>query len=299
ITVIKDKNHCNLLYNHCNHMVFQDNLTLTKITMKIRFVKMQSGGNDFVLIDNRKSLIRDRAKLARKLCLRKFSIGADGFLLLENSKTADFRMRIYNSDGSEAEMCGNGIRCLIKFIYSEKLAAQKEISIETKDAIYYGKYKKELISVRIREPKKVNLNLNLKIKEKKEKVFLINVGVPHTIVFVKNLKKIDVKSLGSLIRYHQQFSPAGTNVDFVRVVNRHALKIRIYERGVEDETFSCGTGATAAAIISYKLGRVKSPVKVFPIFGKPLKIHFDPGLKEIYLEGEAIKVYEGECLLSR
>jgi len=259
--------------------------------MKMKFTKMQAGGNDFILIDNRKSLIKNRKKSAMEFCQRKFSVGADGLLLLEGSKTADFRMRIFNPDGTEAEMCGNGIRCLIEFVYRKRLIAEKEVSIQTADGIYSGKVKGGLVSVKMREPGEIRLNLKVKIKKKGYAVHFINFGVPHAIIFVDDLKKVDLKNLAPLIRNHREFHPRGTNVDFVKVVDCHSLILRTYERGVEEETFSCGTGASAAAIISYKLGKVKSPVKVSPIFGEPLKVVFDVGLKQIYLEGKTREVY--------
>ncbi len=265
----------------------------------LKFTKMQAGGNDFVLIDNRESLIKNRKKSALRLCQRKFSVGADGLLLLENSKIADFRMRIFNPDGTEAEMCGNGIRCLIKFIYRERLIAEKGVSIQTANGIYFGKVKGDLVSVKMREPGEIKLHLKLKIKKKKYVLHFINSGVPHTIIFVADLEKVDLKNLAPLIRNHREFSPRGTNVDFVKVLGPHSLKLRTYERGVEEETFSCGTGACAAAIISYKLGKTNSPVKISPTSGEPLKLFFDPGLKEIYLEGKARKVYHGECYPNR
>jgi len=265
---------------------------------------MQAGGNDFILIDNRKSLIKNRKKSAMEFCQRKFSVGADGLLLLEGSKTADFRMRIFNPDGTEAEMCGNGIRCLIEFVYRKRLNPHPNpppqvgrekreggISIQTADGIYSGKVKGGLVSVKMREPGEIRLNLKVKIKKKGYTVHFINFGVPHAIIFVDDLKKVDLKNLAPLIRNHREFHPRGTNVDFVKVVDCHSLILRTYERGVEEETFSCGTGASAAAIISYKLGKVKSPVKVSPIFGEPLKVVFDVGLKQIYLEGKTREVY--------
>ena len=280
---------------------------------------MQAGGNDFILIDNRKSLIKNRKKSAMEFCQRKFSVGADGLLLLENSKTADFRMRIFNPDGTEAEMCGNGVRCLIKFIRSKKLHPHllpppsrgriesfspspyvgrergRGVSIQTADGIYFGKVQGDLVSVKMRKPGEIRLNLRIKIKQKGYTLHFINFGVPHTIIFVDDLKKVDLKNIAPLIRNHQKFAPCGTNVDFVKVVDYHSLLLRTYERGVEEETFSCGTGSSAAAIISYKFGKVNSPVKVSPTSGEPLKLFFDAKLKEIYLEGKANEVYKGEC----
>ncbi|MCK4244318.1 MAG: diaminopimelate epimerase [Candidatus Omnitrophica bacterium] len=263
--------------------------------MKLRFIKLQAGGNDFILIDNRKALIKNRKKCALKLCRRQFSIGADGLLLLENSKIADFRMRIYNPDGTEAEMCGNGIRCLIRFICLKKLLVQKKISIETADGIYSGKVKGDLTLVKMKEPKEIRLNLKLRIKGKKYTLYFINLGVPHTVLFVDDLEKVDMEDLAPSIRDDKRFFPLGTNVDFVKIVNYHSLKLRTYERGVEAETLSCGTGAAAAAIISYKLRKVDSPVKISPSSGESLKLYFDTSLMDIYLEGKATKVYEGEC----
>nr|MBU1328135.1 diaminopimelate epimerase [Candidatus Omnitrophota bacterium] len=267
---------------------------------KINFIKMVGAGNDFIVLDSKakgKGLrVKNYCQLARKLCARKNGIGADGMLVLEKSKIADFRMRIFNADGSEAEMCGNGLRCVVLF-----LGNKGKVRVETKAGIYEGEITaKDKVKVKMQEPKDLKLNFPINVNGRKIKVNFINTGVPHTVVFVDGLDKIDVDAIGSAMRYHDEFKPKGTNVDFVEIIDDNNIKMRTYERGVEGETSACGTGAAASGIISRVKGE-KHRVKVnVHTLGGILKVEFqkvDNKIKNVYLEGEAKKVFTGQTAL--
>lgn len=264
----------------------------------IKFTKMCAGGNDFIVVDNRAgSIPEDRSAWAKEVCQRKFSVGADGLLLLESSSPADFRMRIFNPDGSEPEMCGNGARCLARFAYLIGLV-EKRMSFETQA----GRIEAEIIGENVRlhmsQPTNIGLNLEIPLKGGRHRLHKINTGVPHAVSFVDNLEEVDVQGLGSRIRHHPYFQPEGTNADFVQVVDSSTLKMRTYERGVEEETNSCGTGAVAAAIIAFSLKKtVKVPLRIQTRGGELLKVYFNLKSGEVTnvrLEGEARAVYQGE-----
>lgn len=264
--------------------------------MKINFTKTSGAGNDFIIFDNRKKIkkLLD-PNLIKKLCDRKRGIGADGIVLLE--KAADkFKMRIFNPDGNEAEMCGNGARCFVFWLKNNFLIKNK-VSFITKAGILEAEIKNKLVKLKMTSPQNIIPEIKLK---KNLKVSFINTGVPHTIVFTDNLEKTNVIELGKFIRYHQNFQPNGTNVDFITVKDKHTLYIRTYERGVEDETLSCGTGIVASAIISNVLEYINSPVKIHT-FGKDiLKVYFEKEKNNyinVYLEGPAEIIYQGQITI--
>jgi diaminopimelate epimerase len=263
----------------------------------IEFFKMSGSGNDFILIDNRdKSLtVKNLPDFVRKLCQRADSIGADGLILVEPSEKVDFRWRFFNADGSEAEMCGNGGRCAARFAFLKGLAGQN-LSFETRAGIIDAEVRGEVVKLRLTEPFDLRINQLVTIDGHPFEVNSINTGVPHVVHFVNNLDHFDVFNVGRMIRYHEQYQPAGTNVDFVQVLDTHTLQIKTYERGVEDETLACGTGAVASALVSSWKGLVESPVSVIVKSGEILKIYFektDHGFSRIYLEGTARVIYEG------
>jgi len=268
----------------------------------ISFTKMESGGNDFIIIDNRKKILpRTLSKLAVNLCQRRSSIGADGLILLERTKKADYRMRIFNPDGSEPEMCGNGARCLARFAFIKGIASANTV-IETKAGNVEAWVKGKKVKVKLSNPSDINLNFKISLKPRgSQKVNFINTGVPHVVVFVPTLDKVDVENLGRAIRYHQRFAPSGANVNFVTLQGRNSIYIRTYERGVEGETLACGTGAVASALISGLQRKVSSPVEVHTRGGETLKVEYvikkDTGkiekFKGVWLEGEVRVVYKG------
>jgi len=285
------------------------------MSRQIDFTKMVASGNDFIIIDNKKlRLPFNESRLlesVRKICNRKYGVGADGLLVIEKSKVADFKMRIFNPDGSEAEMCGNGIRCVALWAnrpntenYTENYARPK-LKIETKAGILETVVNRDLIKIKMTEPKDIRLDIPLNIKGKNYKVNFINTGVPHTVLFVNNLEKIDVKGLGRIIRFHRKFLPNGTNVDFVKIEDRENILIRTYERGVEDETVACGTGAVASTIISnikYQKSKIEKGCKinVHTQSGETLKVYFDKiedKFKNIWLEGKAKIVFTGKIVI--
>jgi len=264
----------------------------------IKFTKSVATGNDFIIIDNREYILKgDPAGIAKKLCDRRYGIGADGLLLVEKSSSADFKMRIFNSDGSEAEMCGNGSRCVALYAHAKKIAPAN-MKIETMAGILNANVRGEHVKVKLTDPKDIQWNLCLMIHECPYKVNFANTGVPHVIHFVDDLEAVEVKKLGLKMRYHEEFSPHGANVDFVKITdkNKNEIAVRTYERGVEDETLACGTGAVASAIISAEAEKLVSPVTVETRSGEILKVYFEfqeGSFKNVYLEGKARLVYEG------
>ncbi|MFH0764628.1 MAG: diaminopimelate epimerase [Candidatus Omnitrophota bacterium] len=263
---------------------------------KILFTKAVATGNDFIIVDNRLGEIgANLSAAAKKLCDRKQGIGADGLLVLESSKKCDFKMRIFNPDGSEAEMCGNGSRCIALYAAKVKIA-KPDMTIEAVAGILNAGVKDDVVKVKLTDPKDIKWNFCLEIGRCPYKVSFVNTGVPHVIHFTEDLDKIDVKNLGSHIRRHGEFSPDGTNADFVKVVDKHNIKVRTYERGVEDETLACGTGAVASAIISAEVEKMPSPVTVHTQSGERIKVYFETiggNFRNVYLEGGAKLVYEG------
>ncbi len=255
---------------------------------RLRFTKMVGAGNDFILIDDRYGI----PGLARSLCQRKTGIGADGLLVLGKSKKADFRMRIFNADGSEAEMCGNGLRCAV--LYAGK---KRKVKVETIAGIYEAKITgKDKVKIKMKEPRDLKSNLGISVNSRNIKVDYVDTGVPHAVVFVQGIEKIDVDSIGRDIRYYKKFKPCGTNVDFVEIMDDKNIKIRTYERGVEGETLACGTGAVASAIISNKQQGTRDKVNVHTK-GGILEVCFvktGNKIKDVYLEGETRVVYTGE-----
>ena len=266
----------------------------------LSFVKMSGTGNDFIMIDNMNlGLKTDLSKLALRLCHRRFGIGADGIILIEPSTEADFAMRIFNSDGSEAEMCGNGSRCAARFTAGLGVAGNK-MKFKTLAGIIEAELNEGGAAIKLTDPTSMRKDIPVNIKGIEYMMQFINTGVPHAILFTDNVESVSVKMLGSLIRYHEAFKPAGTNVDFVQVIDKGAIRVRTYERGVEDETFACGTGATASALLSASLKGVSdTPVKVI-VPGGELMIDFtykDGSFTNVWLIGAVDVTFKGEVRL--
>lgn len=268
---------------------------------KIEFTKVVASGNDFVVIHNCQLSVVSCQHLAKEICNRKFGVGADGLLVLEKSKVADVKMRIFNVDGSEAEMCGNGARCVALWAKSKiKNQKSKIIGIETKAGIIEALVSGSRVRIKLTEPKDYTLGVPIQIKGRELKISSINTGVPHAVIFVEGIEQIDVSNLGRHIRYYECFAPSGTNVDFVEVVDRNTIKVRTYERGVEDETLACGTGAAAAAVVTgYRLGvrGYENKINVITQGGETLRIYFkkdNDTISDVWLEGRARIVYKGE-----
>ena len=274
--------------------------------MKIPFTKMQGLGNDFILLDNRKGIYKNLGKLARRLCDRRFGIGADQLLLLGNSGRADFRMRIFNADGSEVEMCGNGVRCLAKYIWDNKLGTKNSLAIETDAGIIHPEKSGSLVKVNMGEPvleaekipvmlpssgkKPLILNLPLKVNNRTFKITCVSMGNPHAVIVVKNVNSMPLETFGPLIENHRLF-PKRTNVEFIQIADRKNIKMRVWERGA-GETLACGTGASAAAVASSLLGLTDRRVTVH-LKGGRLLINWSSKDGHVYMTGPAAKVFEG------
>jgi diaminopimelate epimerase len=268
---------------------------------QMNFIKMVASGNDFVIIEkSHQSPVFSLQSLARKICDRKYGIGADGFLVLEKSKIADISMRIFNPDGSEAQMCGNGVRCIALWAKLKiKNKKSKNLKIKTKAGIINSEVNGDNTKIKLTNPKDIKLDIPIKINNRALKVNFINSGVPHAVIFVEGLDKIDVSGIGGKVRYHKRFAPYGTNVDFVEVLDNKSIKIRTYERGVEDETLACGTGVVASALITIRKLKTTSQKKMYvhTKSGEILKVYFDKldnKFKDVWLEGRARMVYKGE-----
>ncbi|MBI4634289.1 MAG: diaminopimelate epimerase [Deltaproteobacteria bacterium] len=263
----------------------------------IEFFKMSGSGNDFILIDNRdQSLaVPDVVEFVKAVCERKVSVGADGLIIIENSPRADFRWRFFNADGSEVDMCGNGGRCAARFAFIKGIAGEK-MSFETGAGLIDAEVKDDVVKLRLTEPYDLKPEQQIAVEGQSLAVGSINTGVPHVVHYVEDIEPYDVFRVGRAIRYHEAYQPAGTNANFAKVDDRHAITVRTYERGVEDETLACGTGSVASVLISAVKGLVDSPVDVKVRSGETLTVHFrktGDGFANVYLEGRVRVVYEG------
>ena len=264
----------------------------------IPFSKMSGTGNDFIIIDNRDRLVEDDGltEFIRNICRRKMSVGADGIILIESSDKADFRWRFFNSDGSLAEMCGNGARCAARFAYLNGIAGEN-LSFETEAGIINGQVKGGAAKVKIPDPADLRLDYTVDLEYGPLTVSSVNTGVPHVVVMKDSVEEVDVFGLGREIRYHQAFAPAGTNVNFICQQKPGQLAIRTYERGVEDETLACGTGSIASALIASCKTDWTSPISLVTRSGESVTIHFRESnhvFTDVYLEGDARLIYTAE-----
>ncbi|MCF6222228.1 MAG: diaminopimelate epimerase [Flavobacteriaceae bacterium] len=256
--------------------------------MKINFYKYQGTGNDFVIIDNRASVFpKENTQLINKLCDRKFGIGADGLLLLENSVSFDFKMVYFNANGKLGSMCGNGGRCIVAFA--------NKLGVITSNARFEANNKLYLATI---ENNMVSLTMNdVSLIETYENHIFINTGSPHHVIFENEVATIDVFQKGKEIRNGSPYFKEGTNVNFVEQINPNTFKVRTYERGVEDETLSCGTGVTAVAIASHKSNKSNSNNINLQTLGGNLEVSFDFDnncYKNIVLKGPATFVFKGQ-----
>ena len=274
----------------------------------VNFTKMSGTGNDFIIIDHRRPFLDDidLAGFVRSVCRRKFSVGADGLILIEDSDTADFSWRFFNGDGSVAEMCGNGARCAARFAFANGIAPAA-MHFETVAGIIEAFVDPDgSVKIRLTNPVDIRLNMVVNMSGVEMALHSVNTGVPHTVMLADDVGTVQVEEMGRMIRFHEEFQPAGTNANFIQVLSENALKVRTYERGVEGETMACGTGAVASAVIAALLGKVTGPVEITTSGGEKLIIHFtligepgslalDPGAG-IFLEGPADFIYDGKLM---
>lgn len=255
--------------------------------MKIQFYKYQGTGNDFVIIDNRESFFpKANVGLIAHLCDRRFGIGADGLILLEKHISEDFRMVYYNSDGNESSMCGNGGRCIVSFANFLGIIGEKTTFMAI-DGLHEATVVGDIIHLKMQDVNEIKV---------KPKATFMNTGSPHHVQLISGLSDFNVVKEGSKLRYGV-YGKEGSNINFVEEKTNGEFAVRTYERGVEDETLSCGTGVTAVALAMYHLGITKTPKVKVQVLGGSLEVTFnvsETGYEAIYLMGEAKQVFKGE-----
>lgn len=277
----------------------------------IPFMKLSGSGNDFILIDNRERVVDPKRamQLSARICAHRMSVGGDGLILIERSRRADFRWRLFNADGSEAEFSGNGARCAARFAFLKHIAP-KQMRFETLAGLIeaemvprslkrVAKPVMDQVKIRFPDPKGLRLNLRVALDGTERDAHFIDTGVPHCVYVVDNPDQLDVVGIGRPTRHHSLFQPAGANVNFISVLDPHRIRIRTYERGVEDETLACGTGSIASALIASLVAKAESPVTLVPQSGLNLMVHFQSDgktFRDVYLQGDARAVYEGKIL---
>lgn len=275
----------------------------------MKFTKMQGIGNDYVYVDcTKENKIENPAELSKKVSNRHFGIGSDGLILIENSNVADFKMAIYNADGSQAEMCGNGIRCVAKFVFDKGLTNKENITIETLAGIKQlklstenGKVKKVRVDMGepILEAKKIPvisdknpvIDLQLQAADKTFTATCVSMGNPHAITFVNNVEEFDVEKYGKILEIKKEF-PKHSNIEFVELIDKNNIKMRVWERG-SGETLACGTGSCASVVACILNNKTERKVNVH-LLGGTLEIEWNKQNNHVYMEGPAEIVFEGE-----
>ena len=285
--------------------------------MRIPFTKMAAAGNDFLLIDTRRAkLARPRAQwrsISRTLCDRRYGVGADGLLVLGRSSAAHVSMRVFNPDGSEAEMCGNGARCVALYVKERgkwKVESGKTVTIETKAGVLSARVRGSRVAMRMTDPTDLRLGMTLDVDQRRLRMGFVNTGVPHAVIPVKAVETIDVDRLGRTVRHLPRFSPRGTNVDFIQPDARrpNRLHVRTYERGVEGETLACGTGVAASAVVHVLMrgnnGRARQQrIEVETRSGEVLTVSLTVvpqsrgwRITNVVMEGGALRIFDGTAV---
>lgn len=277
----------------------------------MKFTKMHGIGNDYVYVNCFEESVKNPAEVSKFVSDRHFGIGSDGLILISPSAIADFRMNIYNADGSQAEMCGNGIRCVAKYVYDYGLTDKTEISVETLAGIKYLRLQVEngkVASVEVNmgapilEPKEIPVaveespvvNVPVEVKGKIYHMTCVSMGNPHAIIFMNNVKDLDIAAIGPYFENHTVF-PKRTNTEFVEVLDRNTVNMRVWERG-SDETLACGTGACATTVACILNDKTENEVTVY-LLGGDLKIRWDREANQVYMTGPATVVFDGEITL--
>jgi diaminopimelate epimerase len=255
----------------------------------VEFWKMHGSGNDFILVDNRNGQVQDKeiVGFVQRSCRRRESVGADGVIFVTPSTKYDFGWRYFNADGGEVEMCGNGGRCVSRFAFLKGIAGPK-LTFETTAGPVSAEVSGRMVKLQMPRPTDLSLDMELEFQTGWTRADFVNTGVPHVVIGVTDLVNHPVIEQGRHIRYHKRFRPEGTNADFMQVRDTDEIEIRTYERGVEDETLACGTGAIASALVASARGEVKSPVRVNTKGGEALVIHFEKSgdsFEKVWLEG--------------
>ena len=268
------------------------------VSRAVRFWKLEGAGNDFLGLDGRAGGFKLKRQQIADLCDRRRGVGADGVLVVEKPKVrgADFRMRYYNSDGGEAEMCGNGARCFALLARAVSGRKGNVLRIQTQAGLVTLQIRGQEVQVSMTEPTKLRLGRKLVVAGRKLAVDFLNTGVPHAVLFVRSVRSIDVAKQGRAIRYHSAFAPSGTNVNFVEIGRGNRIHVRTYERGVEGETLACGTGVVASSILSNLRRGLRSPILVTTRGGDNVRVGFsmeNGHARKVTLQGPARIVYRG------
>jgi diaminopimelate epimerase len=269
---------------------------LSHLPEKFWVSKLSGSANDFVVLDNRNGMFTDCAsELAKRLCARRYSVGADGLILVENSNKASIRIHFFNPDGNEFQTCGNGGRCAARFAFLNVITGRK-MTIETGAGVIDAEVVGNNVKLKFVEPSKIQLNVTAMMDGKQIKGHYVRMGDPHYVVFGKNIADHNIVPLARKLRYSESFAPDGANVHFIEILDRSRIRIRSYERGVENETLACGSGCVSAAISTHLSKLTEPPITFEPRSGIPLQVHFQAGnyYQDLYLEGDARLVYRGE-----
>ncbi len=271
---------------------------------EISFVKMAGAGNDFIVVDETAGVSYPR--LSRRVCHRTDGIGADGLLVLGPSRKADYRMRIYNADGSQAEMCGNGARCMVRYISQFKKEKRPSIHLQTMAGVIRGSIKGPRVTVTLSRPRDFRESIGINISGRPIELSYMDTGVPHAVIFVDALDRIDVNGIAPQIRRHPVFRPRGANVNFVEELKEGLVRVRTFERGVESETRACGTGAVAAALVTYlkthpdRKDTKNAATRVVTASGETLRVSFrikNKTVDEVRLTGQARLIARGKYFI--
>lgn len=270
--------------------------------MMLEFIKMTGAGNDFILADNRAGTISLSREQVARLCHRQFGIGADGLMLLVPSKdgAADWAWQFWNSDGSDAEMCGNGARCFARYIQRTTGWKAPTVRFQTAAGVIGAEFLGDRVTVTLTSPHSLRLREAVSSTQGSLEVSSLNTGVPHAVVFVPDADRAMVQQLGAELRWHEHFKPRGTNVNFAQIREHNSIRVRTYERGVEGETLACGTGVSASAMVSAAVHGFTSPVRVQVQGGDELEVAFDrqgDTFSNVRLTGPATFVFEGRIQL--
>ena len=269
-----------------------DSIRGTRDMNALRFTKIEGTGNDFILFDNHNGFFKgDERDFFARICARRTGVGADGILLIQEGDQSPVRMRYYNSDGKIAEMCGNAARCAAYYAYHHNIVDTSEFMIQADDGLHLARVQRDIIEVEMVRPSDFETGLDIVHEAGMEEGGLVDTGVPHLVIFTDHVGEVDVEKTAPKYRFHSRF-PDGVNVNFVQRMKQNQLQVRTYERGVEGETLSCGTGCVASALAAHRLSEYRSPVTVHT-HGGDLSVRFDPEWSSVALSGPVHVIFDG------